>query len=147
MRYILTAIIIFTLLLYAPLSAKAHSPQDTVKEWIKVYGVDQVKASEHTTLRLRDGRTKQAWAVETSIPLKQLGYKHLEGKVLGDTMRRGKTEAGVALRSTIDSIVGKSEQTEIYILVLEDGKWLIDEIIVKDEKIEEKELEEGGMFL
>ncbi len=62
---------------------------------------------------------------------------------------RGKTEAAVVLRSTIDTIVGKSEQTEIYILVLEDGKWLIDEVIVRDEvEIEELEkLKERGLFL
>lgn len=62
-----------------------------------------------------------------------MGYKHLGGKIIGDTIKRVKTEAAVALKSTIDTIVGKTEQTEIYILVLEDGEWLIDEIIVRDE--------------
>ncbi|MEE8423461.1 MAG: hypothetical protein V3S49_02885 [Thermodesulfobacteriota bacterium] len=134
---------IFLLLLFcSPLYAQEHAPKDIVKEWIEVYGVDQSKASELTTLRLRNGRTKSAWAEETSAPLKQLGYKHLGGKVLGDTIKRGKTEAAVALRSTIDTIVGKTEQTEIYILVLEDGKWLIDELLVRDE-VEIKELEKS----
>ncbi len=134
---------IFLLLLFcSPLYAQEHAPKDIVKEWIEVYGVDQSKASELTTLRLRNGRTKSAWAEETPAPLKQLGYKHLGGKVLGDTIKRGKTEAAVALRSTIDTIVGKTEQTEIYILVLEDGKWLIDELLVRDE-VEIKELEES----
>ncbi len=138
---------IFLLLLFcSPLYAQEHSPQDTVKEWIKYYGVDQLKASELTTKRLRDGRIKEVWAVETSIPLKQFGYKHLGGKVISDTIKRGKAEAGVALRSTIDSIVGRSEQAEIYILVLEDRKWLIDEIIVKDE-VEVEESEERGKYL
>ena len=142
--------VIFLLLLFcSPLYAQEYSPQDIVKEWIKVYGVDQAKASELTTLRLRDGRTKEAWAEETSIPLKQIGYKHLGGKVLAETKNRGRTEMAVALRSIIDSIVGKSEQTEIYRLVLEDGKWLIDEVIVKDEvNLEElEELKERGMYL
>ena len=137
---------IFLLLLFcSPLHAEEHSPQDIVKEWIKYYGVDQSKASELTTLRLRDGRTKEVWAEETSIPLKQIGYKHLGGKVLAETKKKGRTEVAVALRSTIDSIAGKSEQTEIYILVLKDGKWLIDEVIVRDE-VELEELEERGCF-
>ncbi len=140
------ALFLLLLLFSTPLYAQEHSPHSTVDEWIKVYGVDQAKASELTTLRLRDGRTKEAWTEETSIPLKQMEYKHLGGKVIGDTIKRGKTEAVVVLRSTIDSIVGKSEQTEIYILVLEDGKWLIDEVIVKDE-VEIEELEERGMYL
>ena len=125
---------------------KITLPQNIVKEWIEVYGVDQSKASELTTLGLRDGRTKKDWAEETSIPLKQVGYKHLGGKVISDTIKRGKAEAGVALRSTIDSIVGRSEQTEIYILVLENGKWLIDEVVVKYE-VEVEESEERGKYL
>lgn len=54
-----------------------------MSEWIEVYGVDQVRASELTTLRLRDGRSKEVWAEENSVPLKQIGYKHLGGVVLG----------------------------------------------------------------
>ncbi len=135
---------IFLLLLFcSPLYAQEHSPKDIVSKWIEVYGVDQLQASELTTLRLRKGKTKKIWAEETSAPLKQLGYKHLGGK-FGETIKRGKTEAAVALRSTIDTIVGKTEQTEIYILMLEDGEWLIDEILVRDE-VEIKELEKSPM--
>ena len=65
-----------------------------------------------------------------------------EGKCFAETKKRGRTEAAIALRSTIDTIVGKSEQTEIYIRVLEDGKWLIDKIVIRDE-VEIEELEKS----
>ena len=132
---------IFLLLLFSlPLYAQEHSPQDTVKEWIKFYGVDQDNAAELTTVRLRRGMTKKAWAKDRYRKLRDIGYKHLGGKFLGEKIRNDGLEAMVVLRAKIDSIVGISEQTEVYILTLEDGKWLIDEVIVRDE-IDADELE------
>ncbi len=133
-------VILFLLFFCAPLFGQGHLPQDTVSNWIEVYGVDQVRASELTTLRLRYGRSKEVWAEETAIPLKQIGYKHLGGKYLGEKIRDDRLEAMVVLRAKIDSIVGISEQTEVYILTLEEGKWLIDEVIVRDE-VDADELE------
>ena len=52
--------------------------------------------------------------------------------LLKTQLKRGGTEAVIALRSTIDTTVDKSEQAEIYILALEDGKWLIDEVEIEE---------------
>lgn len=52
-------------------------------------------------------------------------YKYLGGKVPAETKKKGRTE-----------------QTEIYIPMLEDGEWLIDEVIERDE-VEIEELEES----
>ena len=132
--------IILLLLSFTPLYAQEHSPQDIVKEWIKVYGVDQDNAAELTSIRLRRGVTKKAWAEDRYRKLRDIGYKHLGGRVLGEKIRDDGLEAMVVLRARIDSVVGISEQTEVYILVLEEGKWLIDEVSVRDE-VEVDELE------
>ena len=52
----------------------------------------------------------------------------------------------VMIRSTIDTIVGKSEQTETYLLLFANGTWLIDEVIVTDEVIIEN-TEDRGLYL
>jgi hypothetical protein len=75
-----------------------------------------------------------------------MGYRHLGGKLLGVTIKSGGTEAMVMIRATIDTIVGKSEQTETYLLFLVERKWLIDEVIITDE-IDVEELEKGDMYL
>jgi hypothetical protein len=136
---------IFLILVFcSPLSAQDHSPQDTVKQWIKVYGVDQVKASELTASRFREGKSKKAWAKESYKQLKKTKYKHLGGRVLNETIKG--FQATVTLRSKIETIAGIKEQTEVYTLFILFEKWLISEIIVKDE-VEIEELEERGMFL
>ncbi len=128
--------VFFVSLLCIPLFARENPPLAVVKKWIRVYGVDQDRASELTTLRFREGKVKKTWADETRRILKKIGYKHLGGEFLGEEIKG--IEARVVLRTTIETIAGRSKQKEVYLLFLVNDKWLIDNIVIGEEEIRER---------
>jgi hypothetical protein len=120
-----------------PVLIESHeqTPSEVVMEWIKVYGVDMDKASELTTLNFRDGKTKEIWASEYYKLLKSAKYKHLGGKVIEEKIEGDR--AVVVLQAEIDTIAGSAKQKEFYLMRRINGQWLIDDIIVKEEEVEE----------
>ena len=131
-----------TFILFLALSIPSHSqnnsPMDTVNEWISVYGVDQDRASDLTTLKFREGIPKKIWADETFRILKRGGYKHIDDKFLGISVRG--ISSMIVIKSTIETIVGITKQKEIYILNMEEGEWLIEDIVVEEEKTKTKDI-------
>ena len=114
---------------------RQETPSEVVMEWIEVYGVDLDKASELTTLEFRDGKTKEVWASEYYKFLKSAKYKHLGGKVIEEKIEGDK--AVVVLQAEIDTVAGSAKQKEFYLMKRINGQWLIDDIIVKEEEVEE----------
>jgi hypothetical protein len=117
------------------IESREQTPSEVVMEWIKIYGVDMDKASELTTIEFRDGKTKQVWASEYYKFLKSAKYKHLGGKVIEEKIEGDK--AVVVLQAEIDTVAGSAKQKEFYLMKRINGQWLIDDIIVKEEEVEE----------
>ncbi len=67
--------------------------------------------------------------------LKSAKYKHLGGKVIEEKMQGDK--AVVVLQAEIDTVAGSAKQKEFYLIKRINGKCLIDDIIVKEEELEE----------
>ncbi len=111
---------------------------EIVSEWVSVYGVDQDKASELTTLKFREGIPKKIWADETFKILRKGGYKNIDYDFLGISVRD--ISSMIVIESTIETIMGITQQKEIYILNVEDGKWLIEDIMVEEERTKEKDI-------
>ncbi len=130
--------IIIILALSSPSYALNNSPMEIVSEWVSVYGVDQDKASELTTLKFREGIPKKIWADETFRILKKGGYKNIDYNFLGISVRD--ISSMIVIESTIETIVGITQQKEIYILNVEDGEWLIEDIMVEEERTKEKDI-------
>ncbi len=107
------------------------SPTDIVKKWIEIYGRDFDEASELTTLSFRNGITKKDWASKISKIMESIEYEHLGGKVVAEITKKDKSIN--ILQSKIKTIVGGSYQKEVYELHNIEGKWLINEIVVKEE--------------
>ena len=116
--------------------AEEKSPKAVVLQWIEVYGEDLDRASDLTTLEFRDNKTKKAWADKTSSILKSFKYKHLGGKIIAEKVNGD--YAVVILDARIDTIAGGAKQKELYELKRIDGKWLINDIVVKEEELEDK---------
>lgn len=110
-------------------------PDEVVQEWTIVYGADQDRASDLTTLKLRKGKPKKAWANETYLALQKIGYRHLSAKVINKKVRVNK--AIIVIDALIMTIVGEISQIEAYFLIQQDGKWLIDKIEIGEEIIYE----------
>lgn len=111
--------------------AKDLTPHDVVLRWIRIYGKDMDQAATLTTLRYRKGRTAQQWAAVTQQQLSQLGYQHLDGKVVKETIQSN--QAIVTLSAHISTKIGIVQQTETYTLLMEGQQWLIDRLVVSDE--------------
>lgn len=120
---------------YGSLNEVKNLPSFTVIEWTKVYGIDLDRAADLTTIGFRDGRPKQVWAREIWETIEPIKYRHLGGTVIKEVIER--EEALVILQSEIDTIVGGAKQKEFYRMKKIDGKWLIDDIKVKEEELEE----------
>jgi hypothetical protein len=61
-------------------------------------------------------------------------YEKLEFKVLDSKITDKK--ALVAVQAKIKTVAGEADQKEIYSLVIENNRWLIDELVVTDEEID-----------
>ncbi len=126
------ALIAFLLCFLVSSFADEHkSPSEVINLWTEVYGVEQGEAAELTTENLRNGKSKKEWIEYSYNALKQIGYKHLVGFIIGEEINGDK--ATVIMNSQVVTIVGSSWRKETYYLKQIDGKWLIDEIKVSDE--------------
>ncbi len=130
--------IILILALSSSSYALNNSPMGIINEWMSVYGVDQDMASELTTLKFREGIPKKIWADATFIMLKKGGYKNIDYNFLGISVRD--ISSMIVIESTIETIVGITQQKEIYILNMEDGEWLIEDIMVEEERTKRKDI-------
>ncbi len=111
------------------------TPGKVVIKWTKVYGIDMDIAAELTTLEFREGKPKRVWASETYRVFKSVGYKHLGGEIIEEKIEGDK--ALVILQGKISTIAGGAKQKEFYLLKKVDGEWLIHDIKVKEEEVEE----------
>jgi hypothetical protein len=127
----------FLLILISFTQAQERSPKDVVLLWTEVYGIDFDRASDLTTLNFREGKTKKDWAAQASKILKAAKYRHLGGKVIAEKIEG--IQALIILDASIDTIAGGAKQKELYELQSVDGHWLINDIIVKEEEVEEKD--------
>jgi hypothetical protein len=107
------------------------SPERVIKEWAKVYGVDMNKAAEFTTEKFRNEKPKDLWASEMSEKLKEIDYKPIQGKVAKHILG-GSEYAFVDFRRTISTKDGSSHIMESYKLKNVGGRWLIDEVEIRD---------------
>jgi hypothetical protein len=107
------------------------SPERIIKEWAKVYGVDLNKAAEFTTENFREGKPKDVWASEASQKLKEIEYKALDGKMVKHIFKEPEY-AHVDFKRVISTNVGVFHKIESYKLKYINGRWLIDELEVRD---------------
>jgi len=130
---LLTALFLFT----ASVSAEELSPSAAVLSWTRLYGQETTRAALLTTDRFRQREHVHVWAERTHHILQQIGYHHLGGQVVKEVVREG--TATVFLKARIRTLIGVTEQTEIYTLRQVGGQWLIDSLEVRDEVIPEEE--------
>ena len=129
---ILIAFLLFNLnLCYA----QEKSLIEVVQFFNKSYGgpfMDEI--ANYTTPKFRDNRPKSVWVVDTWKSLNKLKYERLNSSIV-DTKVKG-DKAIVVIEAKIKTAAGEVTQKEIYYLIREGRRWLIDELIVTDEEID-----------
>lgn len=124
-------------LLTAAVSAEEPSPSVAVLSWTRLYGQETSRAALLTTDRFRQREHVHVWADRTQRILQQIGYHHLGGQVVKEVVRE--ETATVFLKARIRTLIGVTEQQELYTLRRVDGQWLIDSLEIRDEVIPEEE--------
>jgi hypothetical protein len=115
------------------------TPIEIVKLFDKCYGTASMDdIPDHTTPNFRDNKPKSVWAVET-FTLNDIKYERLASSMVNSRINEDK--AIVLYEVKIKTAAGETSQKEIYLLIKEDEKWLIDDLVVTDEEIDLEKLE------
>ena len=111
------------------------SPVDVVRSFSACYGGPCMdETADHTTVRFRDNKPRSVWVVDTWKALKQTQYTKIHDRIIGS--KATDNRAAVVVEATIKTVAGETEQKEVYYLIKENHKWLIDDLQVTDEAVE-----------
>ena len=94
--------------------------------------------ADYTTPSFRNNKPKSVWVVDTWKTLKDIQYERLNSSVIESKVKGDK--AIVVVEAKIKAVAGEVTQKEIYYLVKEGERWLIDELAVTDEEIDPEKL-------
>ena len=90
--------------------------------------------ADYTTPKFRDNKPKSVWVVDTWKTLKEIKYEKLNSSVIDTKVKDNK--AIVVTETKIKTVVGETTQKDIFYLIKQGERWLIDELIVTDEEID-----------
>jgi hypothetical protein len=132
---IIYLLITFSLINVTIIQAQEKSPIEVVKLFDKAYGSPSMdEIANYTTPKFRDNKPKSVWIVDTWRTLKKIKYERLNSSVI-DTKVKG-DRAVVVTEAKIKTVVGETNQKDIFYLVKKGKRWLIDQLIVTDEEID-----------
>ncbi len=117
-----------------------NTPREVVERWERCYGTaDMDRCGAITTAKMRDNKPISVWVYDLWTKLHRIGYRKKKSELLKEKIDG--TSAIIVLQARIDALDGFVDQKEMYKLIKIDDQWLIDDLIIGDEILEE-ELEE-----
>ena len=129
----LTILLLITSPLYADW-AEESGILEPVEIFDQFYGTDQMsKVAQVVTDDFRDGKPKSEWTAEVSRRLRDIRYERMGSEIKGKILTDDK--ATILIRATVETVAGKVEHDEIFRLIRDGDKWLIDDLEVANEKI------------
>ena len=127
--------IAFSLINVSISQAQEKSPIEVVKLFDKAYGSPSMdEIANYTTPKFRDNKPKSVWVVDTWKTLQKIKYERLNSSVI-DSKVKGK-RAVVVTEAKIETVVGETTQKDIFYLIKQGERWLIDKLIVTDEEVD-----------
>ena len=129
-------LLVTALSIYAGIGyAQEKSAVQVVTLFVEQYGGPQMdELAEYTTPSFRGNKPKSVWVVDTWRALKKLKYEKLTSTVVGSKVTSDK--AIVVTEAKIKTAAGEVAQRELYYLVKQGKRWLIDDLRVTDEEID-----------
>ena len=132
---IIYLLIVFSLINVSISQAQEKSPIEVVKLFDKAYGSPSMdEIANYTTPKFRDNKPKSVWVVDTWKTLQKIKYERLNSSVI-DSKVKGK-RAVVVTEAKIETVVGETTQKDIFYLIKQGERWLIDKLIVTDEEVD-----------
>ena len=112
------------------------TPLEIVELWNTCYGTaDMDQCANLTTAAMRKEKPKSVWVYDTWKFLNAVEYRKEESEVLQEKIDG---DAAVIVLQTRIYADGYVDQKELFKLIQVDGEWLIDDLIVGDEVLEEE---------
>ena len=90
--------------------------------------------ANYTTSKFRDNKPKSVWVVDTWKTLREIKFQRLNCSVIDTKVKDDK--AIVITETKIKTVAGETTQKDIFYLIKQGERWLIDELIVTDEEID-----------
>lgn len=107
-----------------------------VEIFLEGYGTAKMDAAaEVVTENFRDDKPASVWVYDTWTSLDNLEYERLENEIVESAIEGD--QAIVQVHTTIITVAGEVEQDELYHLIQQDDDWLIEDMRVTNEKVEE----------
>ncbi len=126
--------VLVSILLPTVCHAQHDSPLDVVELFSAQYGnASMDETADYTTEDFRDNRPKSIWVVDTWRTLQRIEYRRLHSSIVGSKIKDNR--AAVILNARIATSAGETNQKEIYYLIKQGQKWLIDRLQVTDEDV------------
>ena len=125
----------FLLITSSTCYAQPKSPLEVVQLFDKAYGgplMDEI--ADYTTPKFRDNKPKSVWVVDTWKTLRKIGFQRLNCSVIHTKVKGDK--AVVVTETKIKTVAGETTQKDIFYLIKQGERWLIDELIVTDEDLD-----------
>ena len=97
-----------------------------------------------TTPKFRDNKPKSVWVVDTWKTLQKLKYKRLDSNIIDSKIEDNKLM--VVVKAKIETATRETIRKEIYYLVKDGNRWLIDEMIVTGKKVVKRIVRPGMMY-
>ena len=120
--------------------AEPDNPTEVVEFFDRAYGTHLMdEIADITTPKFRKNKPKAVWIVDTWKALQKIKYGRLGSSIIKTKVKDNR--AVVILQVSIRAIAGEVDQKEIYYLIKDGDKWLIDELIVTEEEIDTDKLE------
>jgi len=112
------------------------SPPEVVELFHQAYGTARMdEIGPYTTERFRKDRPISVWVAEVWKQLKDFEYEKLSFKILESTINEENGNAVVVAHTKLNTKAGVTKRNEVFILVFENDRWLIDELYVTDKEI------------
>jgi hypothetical protein len=111
------------------------SPVDVVRSFSACYGGPCMDdTADHTTGHFRDNKPKSVWVIDTWKALRKTGYQKVKDRIIGS--KTLEERSAVLVEAKIRTVAGETQQKEVYYLIKEGQRWLIDDLQVTDEAVE-----------
>jgi hypothetical protein len=120
--------------------AESLSPAEVIRKFESGYGGPEMdEVANLTTAKFRDNKPKSVWVVDTWNTLNDIKYERLASSMVNSKINEDK--AIIVYEVKIKTAAGETSQKELYFLLRENEKWLIDDLVVTDEEIDLEKLE------
>jgi hypothetical protein len=123
-------------------SPDIKSPEQVVELFQKSFGTPRMdEIGPYTTANFRDNMPITVWVNKTWNDLKSYGYEKEDFKLLDIEYDDLNNHAKVSVATKINTEACTATQKEIYLLIKDGDYWLIDDLIITDEVVDEETFE------